>query len=235
MTHDIETPRRRHQRPRYRLAAVAAAAAAIVAGSTLATAGNRPPLITIALSAIAPGPDPLTVTSPSLARPTPPPPGVDRPLSTLSVSVETDSTLNQPLLTAINAFRRVHHLHTLTRSPQLNQAAGAHAHALAYAGLFEHEWPDGRRFDLWIRRYYPIGAVHSWSVGENLLWNSGNNGSLSAQQALAAWIASPTHLHILLGPGWRQLGIGAVAAQDAQGAYGGNNVFILAADFGART
>ncbi len=66
-------------------------------------------------------------------------------------------------------------------------AADAHARALAYAGAFEHEWPDGRRFDL------------------------------------------------LLTPAWRQIGLGTIAASQAEGVYGDTNVLIVAADFGART
>jgi uncharacterized protein YkwD len=108
-----------------------------------------------------------------------------------------------------------------------------HAQALGYAGMFQHEWPDGRRFDQWIRSYYKPHKG-SWAVGENLLWSTGAVGSLSASQALALWEASPPHRAILLTPGWRQIGIGAVAVQDAGGVYAGGNVLIVAADFGAR-
>jgi uncharacterized protein YkwD len=143
--------------------------------------------------------------------------------------------LDQPLLTAINAFRRAHRLRPLTASPQLVQAARAHVRALAYAGAFEHEWPDGRPFARWIRRYYPLGTAQAMSVGENLLWSRGTSGSLSPQQALALWIASPPHHHILLRPSWKQLGISAVAARQAPGVYGGQDVLIIATDFGTRT
>jgi hypothetical protein len=64
--------------------------------------------------------------------------------------------------------------------------------------------------------------------------STGAAGSLPAAQALALWVASPPHLAILLTPGWKQVGIGAVAAPDAGGVYDGASVLIVAADFGAR-
>ena len=68
-----------------------------------------------------------------------------------------------------------------------------------------------------------------------LLWSSGENGDLAADQALALWIASPEHLRNLLTPSWQSIGIGAVAVQRAGGVYGGTDVIIVATDFGART
>jgi uncharacterized protein YkwD len=224
------TPRQDRGRP----LALATIALTLLAGAAPVQAADRPPHVKTILSPIDPGPNPLTATGPSLDRPTPPPP-LARPSSILSVTVQDDTTLNQPLLGAINAFRRAHHLRPLTPSRQLARAARAHVQALAYAGAFAHEWPDGRRFDRWIRRYYPIGTSRAWSVGENLLWSSGPSGSLGARQALAIWIASPPHHHILLTPSWKQLGIGAVAARQAEGVYGGQDVLIIATDFGTRT
>jgi uncharacterized protein YkwD len=164
----------------------------------------------------------------------PRPPRADRGVTILSVLMDDDGGLTQSLPSAINDFRRAHGLHPLAVARQLTRAADAHAHALAYAGMFQHEWPDGRRFDQWIRTYYKPPRHGYWSVGENLLWSTGAAGSLPAAQALALWVASPPHLAILLTPGWKQVGIGAVAAPDAGGVYDGASVLIVAADFGAR-
>jgi uncharacterized protein YkwD len=159
---------------------------------------------------------------------------VDRRLTILSVLMDDDGGVMQSLPAAINDFRRANGLRPVAVSPQLFRAAGAHAHALAYAGMFQHEWPDGRRFDQWIRTYYKPPRHGYWSVGENLLWATGATGSLPASQALALWEASPPHRAVLLTPGWKQLGIGAVAVADAGGVYGGARVLIVAADFGSR-
>jgi uncharacterized protein YkwD len=172
-----------------------------------------------------------TGTTP-LDQPAPPQPGGG--VTILSVLMDDDGGLMRSLPTAINDYRRTYGLRPLAVSPQLSRAAGAHAHALAYAGVFQHEWPDGRRFDQWIRTYYKPPRHGYWSVGENLLWSTGATGSLPASQALALWVASPPHRAVLLTPGWKQLGIGAVAAADAGGVYGGSSVLVVAADFGAR-
>jgi hypothetical protein len=91
----------------------------------------------------------------------------------MSVLMDDDGGLMQSLPSAINDFRRAHGLRPLAVAPQLTRAADAHAHALAYAGMFQHEWPDGRRFDQWIRTYYKPPRHGYWSVGENLLWSTG--------------------------------------------------------------
>jgi uncharacterized protein YkwD len=212
----------------------AAAVALVLASGTFAATASKPPRILVSLSPIGVGPDAVAAAGPKLGRPTLPPPAADRPYNTLSVDVADDVTLEQPLLAAINAFRRSHRLRPLTTSRLLDRAARAHVYALAYAGAFEHDWPGGPSFARWIRRYYPVGAARTWGVGENLLWSTGTVGTLAASKALSAWIASPAHLHNLLTPTWRQIGIAAVAAQGAQGLYGGQDVLILATDFGAR-
>lgn len=99
----------------------------------------------------------------------PRPPRADRGVTILSVLMDDDGGLTQSLPSAINDFRRAHGLHPLAVARQLTRAADAHAHALAYAGMFQHEWPDGRRFDQWIRTYYKPPRHGYWSVGENLL------------------------------------------------------------------
>jgi uncharacterized protein YkwD len=48
------------------------------------------------------------------------------------------------------------------------------------------------------------------------------------------WKDSPPHRENMLGTRWRDIGISAVHVAAAPGAYGGHEVTIVAADFGAR-
>jgi uncharacterized protein YkwD len=95
--------------------------------------------------------------------------------------------------------------------------------------LFTHDW-KGDPFGSWIPRYYPP-ARGTWSAGENLLWAP---QSVSARAAVREWLESPPHRLVMLGRGWRELGIGSVRAAKAPGVFGGIDVVIVAAEFGAR-
>ena len=141
------------------------------------------------------------------------------------------TALEQPIVVEINRIRRVHSLRPLDPSSELTTAARAHASALGVSGQFRHTWPDGTAFYLWMRRFYPYGDSVTWSVGENLLWSA---RAIDARQAVALWLESPPHRRILLGAIWRQVGVGAVEADSAPGAYAGQTVVIVSATFGAR-
>jgi uncharacterized protein YkwD len=139
--------------------------------------------------------------------------------------------LARDLVAEVNTLRRSHKLRPLVLSPTLQRAAEGHAGALARSGKFTHSWPDGRPFGSWIRVFYSPARYRYWKVGENLVWAS---PTLTAQQAVQDWLASPAHREILLTPAWRQLGIGVVDAVAAPGAYGGSDVTVAAAEFGVR-
>jgi len=151
---------------------------------------------------------------------------------TAAAVVSQANKLEAPILAELNRVRRARGLRPLKASRRLARAADAHLRALALAGQFRHEWTNGRPYDRWIRRFYPVGAARFWAVAENLIWSTGD---LSATRAAQAWLASPAHRRVLLTPSWRELGIGAVYAVGAQGVYGGSDVVIAAAEFGARS
>ena len=149
-----------------------------------------------------------------------------------AVAVSQATKLEHPILVALNRIRKEHGLRPLRGAPRLVRAARAHLRALALAGQFRHEWPDGRPLDVWIRRFYPVAGARVWMVGETLIWDSGD---LTPQRVTQAWLASPPHRHVLLMPSWRRLGIGAVRATGARGVYAGADVMIVAAEFGVRS
>jgi uncharacterized protein YkwD len=97
---------------------------------------------------------------------------------------------------------------------------------MARLGFFGHSSADGTTAAERIRRFYRGSAV-----GETLLWAS---PTLSARQALDSWLASPPHRSIILDGSYREVGLGAIHVAHAPGAFGGREVTILVADFGAR-
>jgi uncharacterized protein YkwD len=148
---------------------------------------------------------------------------------------ETRATTLRPLersvLSEVNALRREYDLVPLRFSPGLTSAARRHSIEMAKRGYFGHRSSGGEGFGRRIARFYPMRGRHYWAVGENLLWSS---GQLNATAAVDLWLNSPSHREIMLDPHWREVGVGAVYADSAQGVYDGRDVTIVTADFGVR-
>jgi uncharacterized protein YkwD len=212
----------------------AALAAAVLAVPATADARTDPPTRqavkkVVILPPIAPlAPLSAPPSSPQLGAQ--PPRYPDRP-GALEVSVSSKPAESLLLVGVINAVRRSHGLRALVVSQRLTAAANAHARVLAATGRFAHEWSDGRPFQTWILRYYPVAAYARWSAGENLVWSA---QPLAAGAALDEWLASPPHRRNLLDPAWRQVGVGVAGVPHASGVYGGFDVDVGAAEFGVR-
>lgn len=141
-------------------------------------------------------------------------------------TVSRATTLERPVLAEINRVRHAHGLRPLRFAPSLGRAAAGHARSMARLGYFAHESADGTSPFSRIERYYRGSAI-----GETLLWRYPD---LSPQQAVSMWLGSPPHRAILLNPGFREIGVSAVHALGAPGAFGGHDVYLVVADFGAR-
>jgi uncharacterized protein YkwD len=138
--------------------------------------------------------------------------------------------LERAILADVNAFRRRHGLSALRVSPQLDAAASQHSREMADDGYFAHDSPGGGPFWKRLARFYPPSRRGAWAVGENLLWSSPD---VTAAQALALWEKSPAHRANLLAARWREIGLSAIHAAAAPGAFQGHPVTIVTADFGA--
>src|SRR3954465_4692479 len=136
--------------------------------------------------------------------------------------------LEAAVVVRVNALRRSHGLVPLRLSAALAAAADAHSREQAAGGYFAHASTDGSPFWRRIERFYPAKPFAYWSTGENLLWSS---RTLDAAAAVRLWLASPEHRRNLLAPRWRELGLSALEAGAAPGAFGGRDVVILTADF----
>jgi uncharacterized protein YkwD len=141
------------------------------------------------------------------------------------------SSLEQGVLSDINALRRQHGLAPLRLSLRLSAAARQHSVEMATRGYFSHDSANGSPFDSRIKRYYPLAGARYWSVGENLLWSSPD---VDAGAALQMWWNSPEHRQNMLTRRWRQVGVSAVHVDAAPGTFGGRAVTIVTTDFGVR-
>jgi uncharacterized protein YkwD len=150
-----------------------------------------------------------------------------KPVRTLAAA----DALESKVLAELNAVRREHGLAPVKLSKPLSAAADAHSRAMGTYGFFTHDSRDGSEFWKRVQRYYVPRGYRTWSVGENLLWSS---GTLTAPVALNLWMKSPGHRKNILTPGWREIGISAVAVRSAPGVFGGRDVVIVTTDFGSR-
>ena len=147
-------------------------------------------------------------------------------------STQRHSGLEQAILREVNRVRAAHGLRPLRLSRPLQAAASFQTRSLLTQGVFDHDTSASGTFDNRLRRFYPIGAAHSWSVGENLLWTT---AGIDAASAVKLWLESPAHRRVMLEPQWLEAGIGAFGASFASGVYqGAGAVVVVTMDFGAR-
>ena len=152
-------------------------------------------------------------------------------VSHVSQASQAAAALDTGVLEQLNQIRAAHHLRPLVLSPGLATAALVHTQDMVRKGYFEHNSANGLPFWQRIRTYYSHANFGFWSVGENMLWTS---GQATPTKSMKAWMASPEHRANILNPVWRQIGIAAVNSPSAPGTYGGLDVTVVTTDFGAR-
>jgi uncharacterized protein YkwD len=189
------------------------AASFVVPGAPASLLPAPPPTVTGAIATIAGGASAAKIVIP----------GASSAPATLTSS-ETALVVN------LNEVRRLRCEAPLVVSGELARAAEAHALSMARRGYFSHSSPDGTPFWRRIARYYPIAGAARWQVGENLYWTTASPG---ASTITAAWLGSPEHRRIVFGR-WAEAGLAIVRAAHAAGVFGGRDVVIVVADFGAR-
>jgi len=146
-------------------------------------------------------------------------------------SVTRATSLEALLMRQVNDVRLSRGLHRLNRSSALTRTAVGHSLAMATQGFFTHESFDGTPF--WRRVEQSYGPrTHGWTVGENLAMFGGT--APSADDIVAAWMASPRHRANLLRPIFREAGIGVVFNPTAGGVFGGAPTWAVTLDVGRR-
>ena len=141
------------------------------------------------------------------------------------------SSLARGIVAEINAVRAEHGLGPVTLARPLTAAARQHSSEMGTRGYFSHDSADGTSFWKRVESYYAAHGYRYWSVGENLLWSS---GELTPAQAVGMWMQSRPHRENLLDKDWRQIGLSVKEFPAAPGVYHGLDVNIVTADFGTR-
>jgi uncharacterized protein YkwD len=134
------------------------------------------------------------------------------------------ATLDDPVgevVSLVNHARERHGLAPLVVSPALAASAARYAQMMARLNFFGHLGPDGSSLDT---RDEAAGYVDWLFLAENLA-----GGQPTAQEAVAAWIASPSHDAELLSPLAHDTGVGFALAP------GSKYVDYWVQEFGARS
>jgi uncharacterized protein YkwD len=146
--------------------------------------------------------------------------------------IEPRDAIEAAVVREINRVRVARGRPPVRVAPSLRTAARRHTHAMLTHGFFRHESLDGTRFSVRIKHHYTDRGWASWSVGEALLASTGS--SVEASVVVAAWLRSASHRDIILSPGWRDTGIGALYASAAPHEFDSAETVIVTADFGLR-
>jgi uncharacterized protein YkwD len=139
--------------------------------------------------------------------------------SATTASAAGMNSLEAKLLRVVNKARASHGLRPVRYDATLERAARAHSAEMLAGGYFDHGDFGGR-----MRAFGARGPF----LGENLAWGTGPYAA--AGNIVREWLASPEHRENLLRPGFRRIGIGALA-----GAFQGQgSAVVITADFAGR-
>jgi uncharacterized protein YkwD len=107
-------------------------------------------------------------------------------------------------LCLINRERQTRGLAPLTENARLARVASQYAADMVQRSYFSHVSPEGATF---VDRLRAAGYLRpcGWSAGETLAWGYGTQAS--ARSRVVAWMHSPPHRAVLLGPSYRDIGV----------------------------
>ena len=122
--------------------------------------------------------------------------------------------LRTTIVQLVNEIRIGHGLKPLTYHSLLEQSAQGYAEKMAKQGFFAHVSPEGETLKDRVGRtgYYDRSfsvdclCVKGYSLGENLA-----RGQKTPDEAVKAWMDSPSHRAAILNPDYTDIGIGASA------------------------
>jgi len=110
------------------------------------------------------------------------------------------NTLN--IITEINKIRANYGLPPLNENPKLNVAALLKAQDMIEKDYFNHYSPEGKSPWYWIT----MAKYNYKYAGENLALNFFND-----QEAVQAWLDSPTHKENILNPNYKETGVAVLS------------------------
>jgi uncharacterized protein YkwD len=117
-------------------------------------------------------------------------------------------------LCLINQVRRAYQLRPLQTNRELRKLASSQAHDMVRWNYFADDRPPGLTpLALVSATHYPARATQ-FSVGQNIGWGTGEYATPAGM--VAAWIASPGHLEVILTGEYREVGVGVAPAVPAR-------------------
>jgi uncharacterized protein YkwD len=134
-------------------------------------------------------------------------------------------------LCLINKQRHAVGLASVHTNVGLRRAASQYSQEMVSENYFSHVDPAGRTM---LDRLKTVGYIkhgHGYAIGENIAAATGSEATPDA--IVASWMASPEHKANILDPGFRDTGIGVVAAAPAL--LGGGPGATYTQDFGSIT
>lgn len=127
-----------------------------------------------------------------------------------TVGLRDPDQVRARMLAAVNAVRKRAGLRLLKADPELHRAAQAHAEDMLGRGYFDHKSPSGTTV-----RERSRSAGYAWqTIGENIA-----EGQLSVDEVMDTWMHSPGHRKNILGPDFKELGVGLAAGKSRDGEY----------------
>ena len=150
-------------------------------------------------------------------------PGANRTPAQLTVKEARAS-----VVCLINQRRKHNGLRKVRVDDRLGRAAQRHSRSMDAYNFFDHESPGGGDPVSRIQATGYLAGARAWGVGENIRWGSGGLGT--PRVAVAEWMASPSHRHVMLSGRYREIGIG-VAIGSPEGGHE-SDAAIYTADFG---
>ena len=126
------------------------------------------------------------------------------------------------LIRLVNEERAQYGLGRLRASGGLRRAADRHSRDMLRRDFFGHNSSDGTPFQSRVRRY-----ASGRQFGETLAFLGQRRGGEAT--IVRMWMASPPHRAIVLGSGFRRIGIAR-----RWGSMGGSNQAVVTADFASR-
>lgn len=142
----------------------------------------------------------------------------------------TPKTLQAATLCLLNEERAARGLGPLKAHKKLERAALGFSKEMVSKRFFDHVSPGGSTLSSRIKKVKYTKGARSWSLGENIAWGTGSQGSPT--RIVDAWMKSPGHKRNILDARFREIGVGIAAG--APVATGSSVGMTYTTDFGFR-
>jgi len=120
----------------------------------------------------------------------------------------TEAVLAKSTVCLLNRERTRRRMGALRTNGRLSRAALSHTLDMVQKRYFEHVSTTGLDVVDRLTSTGYLGAVRSWSVGENLAWGTGARST--PRETVIGWMNSPGHRRNILNRRFREIGIGVV-------------------------